>query len=148
MWALASVLRVLFVSINTAVYVAKGKPKISLYLQLVDMAILIPTCIYGIRYGFEKFVLIRGIARLDIIIPSFIILSKMFGIRFRSIAGNAVKPLAGTAVMSAVGILLKGIDKNLFWDFGSILICIVVYFAFMFLFAREDLKAILKLVKR
>lgn len=147
-WALASVLRVLFVSINTAVYVTKGKPKISLYLQLVDMAILIPTCIYGIRYGFEKFVLIRGIARLDIIIPSFIILSKMFGIRFRSIARNAVKPLMGTAVMSAVGILLKGIDKNLFWDFGSILICIVVYFTFMILFAREDLKMILKLVKR
>lgn len=147
-WALASVLRVLFVSINTAVYVAKGKPKLSLYLQLIDMVFLIPTCIYGIRYGFEKFVIIRGVVRLDIIIPSFFFLSKIFGIKFKNIASNVVRPFIGTAIMSAVGITLHEINNSMLWDFASILICIAVYFVFMFFFARQDLKAILKLAKR
>lgn len=147
-WAMASVLRVLFVSINTAVYVAKGKPKYSLYLQLIDMIVLIPTCIFGIKYGFAKFVIIRGIVRLDIIIPSFYILSKKFDIRFRSIVRNVIKPFIGTVVMGIIGFFLSIISTNMFWDFCSILLCIAVYFSFMFLFSKDDLKALLKIVKR
>jgi len=147
-WALAAALRVLFVSINTPVYVAKGRPRLSLYLQLIDMLFLIPVCIYGIRFGFERFVILRGIVRLDIIIPSFIVLSKVFGIRFRMIVRNVLKPFIGTVIMSAVGIALHLMKNNMIWDIMAILVCIVVYIAYMFFFAREDLKAILRIAKR
>lgn len=147
-WALASVLRVLFVSINTSVYVSKGKPKISLYCQLIDMLFLIPTCIWGIRLGFEKFVILRGIVRLDIIIPNFIILSKVFDIKFRSIAQNMFKPIIATIAMTIVAICLRHVNSSMVWSFIAIGICIVFYFIILWLIARDDVKAMLKLVKR
>ena len=147
-WALASVLRILFVSINTSVYVSKGKPKISLYCQLIDMLFLIPTCIFGIRLGFVKFVILRGIVRLDIIIPSFIILSKVFGIQFRSIAKNLSKPVIATIAMTAIAIILNRINTSMAWSFAAIGICIVFYFVVLWIIAREDVKTIIGLIKK
>lgn len=147
-WALASVLRILFVSINTAVYVSKGKPKISLYCQLLDMLFLIPTCIFGIRLGFEKFVILRGIIRLDIIIPNFIILSRVFGIKFTSIAKNMFKPIIATLAMSVLAYLLQQIMTSMAWSFAAIGICAVFYFCLLWLIAKDDVKAIFKLLKK
>ena len=147
-WALASVLRVLFVSTNTCVYVSKGKPRISLYCQFIDMLFLIPTCIFGIRLGFERFVILRGIVRLDIIIPNFIILSKVFGIKFRSIAKNMSKPLLGTIAMTVLATALHFVSDSMIWSFAAIGICIVFYFGLLWLIAREDVRSILKLVRR
>lgn len=147
-WALASVLRVLFVSINTPVYVSKGKPRISVYCQLIDMLFLIPTCIFGIRLGFEKFVVLRGIVRLDIIIPNFIILSKMFGIKFRSIIKNMFKPIVATIFMTAVAIALNRMDSSVWWSLLSIGICAIFYFTLMCFIARDDVKVILQMVKK
>lgn len=147
-WALASALRVLFVSINTSVYVSKGKPKISLYCQFIDMLFLIPTCIFGINLGFEKFVILRGIMRLDIIIPNFIILSRLFDIRFRSIAKNMFKPVIATVAMTVVAVILKQMNSSMAWSFGAIGICVVFYFTLLWLIAREDVRAMLHLVKK
>lgn len=147
-WALASVLRVLFVSINTAVYISKGKPKISLYCQFIDMLFLIPTCIFGIKLGFEKFVILRGIVRLDIIIPNFIILSRLFDIKFRSIARNMAKPIIATIAMTGVAIILNSINTSPIWDICAIGLCVVFYSTFVWIIARDDAKAIIKLVKR
>lgn len=147
-WALASVLRVLFVSINTSVYVSKGKPKISLYCQFIDMLFLIPTCILGIKLGFEKFVILRGIIRLDIIIPNFIILSKIFGIEFKCIVKNMFKPIVATIAMTIVAIVLRNANSSMIWSFGAIGICILFYYGLLLLIARNDVKAMFKLVKR
>lgn len=147
-WALASVLRILFVSINTSVYVSKGKPKISLYCQLIDMLFLIPTCILGIKLGFYKFVILRGIVRLDIIIPNFIILSKLFGIKFRSICKNVSKPIAATLAMTSVAVLLSFISQSILWNIVSVVICIAFYIVFLRFFAHDDFRTILKLIKK
>lgn len=147
-WALASVLRVLFVSINTSVYVSKGKPKISLYCQFLDMLFLIPTCIFGAKLGFVNFVILRGIVRLDIIIPNFIILSKIFDIKFKSIVKNMCKPVVATLIMSFVASFLNSLNTSLIWSFCAIGICIIFYFALLWLIAHDDAVAILKLVKK
>ncbi len=147
-WAFASVMRVLFVSINTAVYVSKGKPKLSLICQLIDMAFLIPTCIIGIKLGFEKFVLLRGIVRMDIIIPNFIILSKVFGIKFLDIAKNMSKPFIATAGMSIFAIGVQSISSSCIWWFIAMILCVNIYVIILWIIAREDVKSLIHFVKK
>lgn len=148
LWSLVSVFRVLLVSINTAVYVSKGRPKISFYLQLLDILILAPACILGVGLGMEKFVVIRCITRLDIVIPSLIIMSCMFKIRIRQICGNLVKPILFSIVMGFVGMLTKGMFSSILWQFVSIGICIVTYCLVFIVFAKEDLKKLLCTINR
>lgn len=146
-WALASVLRVLFVSINTAVYISKGKPKISLYCQIIDMLILVPVCLLCISLGFQRFVVIRGIVRLDLVIPNFIILSKCFGIRFSAIIRNVSKPVLATALMTVLAVGLTFVSLSVIWQIASIVICITFYVTLLFFIAKEDVITLLKMIK-
>lgn len=147
LWSLASIFRILFVSINSAVYISKGKPKISVYLQVLDIMILAPACIIGVKYGIEKFVIIRCITRLDIVIPSLIILWKLFNISAVKILRNLTKPVIITLGMSIVGYLIKGIYVGMIWQFISIIICIGLYAILFIIVARDDFKQIIGMLK-
>ena len=87
----------------------EGKPKISVYLQIIDILILIPCCIIGVEYGLETFVIIRCFARLDIVIPSLLIVSKLFKISIKSIMNILSKPVLFTIAMYFVGAFTKNV---------------------------------------
>lgn len=148
LWALVSIFRILLVSINSAVYISKGKPKLSFYLQIMDLIILVPTCIIGVKYGLHIFVVLRCIARLDIILPSLYIMSRNFDISAKKIMHNLIKPLFVTIAMSLVGFATKNIINGIAWQLVSILICICTYGVLFLIFARGDLKNIIHMVKR
>lgn len=148
LWSLVSIFRILFVSINSAVYISRGKPKISLLLQLIDIAILAPVCILGIKYGMYKFVIIRCIARLDIVLPSMIILSKVFKISALQIIKNMVKPTMITIGMFLVGVLTKDVIHSLFWQLISVLICGFAYLIFFRFFCKADYENLIKIIRK
>ncbi|MGM9643528.1 MAG: lipopolysaccharide biosynthesis protein [Eubacteriales bacterium] len=148
LWSVVSILRILLVSINSAIYISKGKPKISVYLQLLDMLILIPCCVIGVKYGLETFVIIRCIARLDIVIPSLIIISKVFKISIKRVIKNLAKPALLTAGMYVVGFFTKNLFDSLYWQIVSILICVLCYCVMFFIFAKDDMKHLRKMIKR
>lgn len=147
-WSLASIFRILLVSLNSAIYISKGKPKISVYLQLLDILILIPCCVCGVKYGLMTFVIVRCIARLDIVIPSLIIISKVFDISVKRLAMNLTKPMAISLLMFVVGFLTKNIYDSFAWQFISIFICMICYCGLFVVFAKEDMMQIKKLIKR
>ncbi len=148
LWSLVSIFRILLVSLNSAIYISKGKPKISVYLQIIDILILIPCCIIGVEYGLETFVIIRCFARLDIIIPSLLIVSKLFKISIKSIMTNLSKPVFMTIAMFFVGTFTKNVFDSFSWQFVSILICALFYCMLFIIFAKEDMKKIITMVKR
>lgn len=148
LWSLASIFRVLLVSMNTAVYISKGKPKVSFYLQLLDIFILIPACIFGVQFDLERFVVIRCIIRLDIVIPSLLIMTWMFKIKIREICGNLVKPIFFSSVMGFVGFITKKLYPTFLWQFVSIGICILIYSILFVFFAKEDFKKMIDYIKK
>lgn len=148
LWSLASILRILFVSLNSAVFVSQGQPKLSLYCQLIDMVILIPTCLIGVRYGLKTFVMIRCLVRLDIIIPNLYLLSRKFDIKTREIGRNMWKPAAATLIMAGAALLLQTVSDGIWWSLFSIAVCVVIYVSVVLIIAKEDARAIVNLLRR
>ena len=146
-WSLASVLRILFVSINTPAFISKGKPRISLWLQLIDIAILVPTCFIFVDKGLHDFAIIRSIARLDIIIPSFIFLYACCGISVIKVIKNVAKPFICTSVMVGVSFLLQLNGNHVWWQVVSIIICALVYCLMVFILGRKDIKKVFEILK-
>lgn len=148
LWALVSVFRIVFISSTNAVYVSKEIPKIAFYLQIIDIIILIPTCIYGVKMGFEYFVVIRCIARLVVIIPNMYFMEHFCEIRAIDIVKNNAIPFFTTALMGAFALLLKSsTPESILIDFCAIFACALVYFILVFLFARKDFMDIFNIVK-
>lgn len=148
LWSMVSIFRILLVSLNSAIYLSKRKPKISVYLQIIDILILIPCCIIGVKYGLKTFVIIRCFTRLDIVIPSLLIVSKLFKIYIKSIMTNLSKPIFLTMAMYVVGILTKNLYDTFSWQFISIFICVLCYCTLFIVFAKDDMKKIISMAKR
>ena len=148
LWALVSVLRIVFISCTNAVYVSKGIPKIAFYLQIIDIMILIPTCIYGVKMGFEYFVIIRCIARIITIIPNMFFMEYFCRIKAVDIIKNNVTPVLTAGLMGGFAIWVKSAaPKGILIDFCTISMSALVYFVLVFLFARKDFMDIFNIVK-
>lgn len=146
--AITTVLRTIFVSIYGDVFRAKGHFRIPLVLQIVDLVLLVPSCIISVNYGFWPLVYTRALIKLDLIIPEMILIHKICGISFGMIFKNLWHPVLSTFVMSVVALLLKQINDGMLWDFLSIAICIVVYFSVLFTFRNERERYFIPILKK
>lgn len=148
LWALVSVFRIVFISSTNAVYVSKGIPKIAFYLQIIDIIILIPTCIYGVKMGFEAFVVIRCIARVLTIIPNLFFMQCFCEIRAIDIVTNNAAAFLSAGGMGVFAFWIQSVTPDgMLIDFGTIMICAVVYCMLAFLFAKKDFMNVLNGVK-
>ena len=148
LWALASVFRIVFISSTNAVYVSKGIPKIAFYLQILDIIVLIPTCVYGVKLGFESFVVIRCITRVVTIIPNMFFMEHFCKIRAIDILKNNVVPFIVTGIMGMFAAWAKSVTpEGLLIDFCVIFASAFVYFFLMFAFARKDFLNIFNIVQ-
>ncbi|RAS82336.1 lipopolysaccharide biosynthesis protein [Priestia endophytica] len=144
-WALTSVIRISMTSMYSEVYRAKGQPKISLFLQLLDLFIIIPTCLLSVSHGFWAIVYARAIIRLDLIIPGLIVMSKLMNIRAKSLLRNLMKPFICIFIMIVIDIGLKQVSSSVYWQFTSIVICGIIY---IFIALIIDKKFIMSYVKK
>lgn len=130
-------LRTIFVSFNSDAYRAKGKFYVPLILQVIDLLILIPTCIISSKIGFEALVYARAWVRLDLVIPGFILLNTICNINPIRTFKNLFPSFIATAVMSIVSVGLQYISSSMLWSFISIFCCIIVYFICLCMFTQE-----------
>jgi len=126
-WAVACVFRISFISINGELYRASGHPRIPFLLQLLDLVLLIPTCVYGLQMGFWNFVFLRALLRLDLLIPNVIIMYKLYDAKIKEYIPTYVIICIATGVMAILGIAFVKISGSILWQLISILICMVVY---------------------
>ncbi len=147
-WALTSALRVVLVSMVSIVFTAKGKPKYLMTVQLLDLCIVVPVCLLGLRSGFWTLVYARAAVRLDLVIPSLLLLHFCFGIRLKEELKNLCKPVLATAVMVGVVLLLQMVSGNMIWQFASIVIAAAVYLGMVILIAKPDVKMLISLAAK
>ncbi|MGG0280597.1 lipopolysaccharide biosynthesis protein [Bacillus pacificus] len=146
-WALAKVIRIIFVSIYSEVYRAKGMPKLSLFLQCIDLILLVPACLFSVKYGFWTLVYTRAIMMADLIIPGLIVMNNTIGIKASNIIRNVIKPIICTLIMFGIAVFLKGISANIIWYIVSIIISIFIYGLSVFIIARKDLVVLSRFIK-
>ena len=132
--AITTALRTIYVSICSDAYRAKAKFKIPLFLQLIDLAILVPACILSAQQGFWTLVYVRAFSKLILIIPEMIVMHKVLNINAIEQLKKTVPIYLSTAVMTVGCLLLQLISRSTVWSFVSIFIAIIIYGAALMAF--------------
>lgn len=135
--AITTAIRSIFVSMYSEIFRAKGKFKIPLYMQILDLVFLIPTCLFSVKYGFWALVFSRAFAKLPLIIPEMIMVKYISGITLIRTVKSMFPIIFSTIIMTIVGRYLQTFSMSIIWSIVSIIICIIIYFLIILLFKNE-----------
>lgn len=145
-WALISVICIVFGNLSSEVYRAKGRPKLSFVSQILYLVVFVPTCIISVKHGFWIFIYARSLIRIEAILIDLIIMKLVIGISIIKILKNVIPSVIASILMAILGYLLKMVSDWVIWSFISIIICVLFYFGTLYLFPsiRINFNKILK----
>lgn len=132
LWFLTSALMVVFSNYNSEAYRSLGKPKLSILVQLLHLAALIPTLLWGAAQSYDVMTLARALVRLQMIVVSAFVMQIVVRMRFVDILKNVFPVLIAAIIMGACGYGMQFLSDSLIWQFVSVLICVILY-AFLLL---------------
>ena len=140
-WALTSVIMIVYGHYCSEVYRAKGRPKLSFIAQLVHLIFLVPICSLSAKYGFWVLVIARSLSRLQMIVVHWIIMRFIIKISILRTVKNLLSVSIAAIAMGLLGFVLKTIHESVLWSVVSIVLCIIFYICTLFIFpnTRTDL---------
>ncbi len=146
LWGLTSSITIIFANYCSEIYRSKGKPKLSVLVQILHIIVLIPVIFYSVKYSFTTLVYARSFIRLHIIIVDFIFIYFFFKISPWKMILNVMPSMICSFAMGYLANFLQKVSSNLFWDLFSILLCSIFYLAFILLFPnmRKELIGLFK----
>ena len=131
-WGLTSALTIIFSHFASEVIRSKGKPVISFLIQVSHMIVLIPVLLLFKDAGFKTLYVARSLLRFEIIFIALGVLCFVFKFKLSKILSNIFPACLSALIMGAVGFVLLQINDAFLWQCMWILVCIIVYFAFLF----------------
>lgn len=135
-WALTSAFMIVFGHFSSEVYRSKGKPKLSFFAQILHLIALVPVCLISSTYGFWPLVYSRSLIRFHFVLVHLFIMKFSIGFPVFQIFKTVFPAFVSAIVMGVIGYFLKQVSRGITWDFISIAICIVSYFAVLFIFPK------------
>ncbi|MBE6957655.1 MAG: lipopolysaccharide biosynthesis protein [Ruminococcaceae bacterium] len=156
-WGLTGAFTIIFANLSSEVFRSKGHPKLSLLLQVLHLAFIVPVLMVAVRYDFRTLYMARSLVRIQFVLTALVIMRVKYKFSISETLKNVLPMVISTVVMGAVGFCLELISDNIVWQLCAVLICIVVYFAVLlgcFPKVRKELmgtsygKKIAKLLKK
>lgn len=136
MWGVTSSVTIVLAHYSSEVYRSKGKPKLSVWVQILHIIVLCPIVLIFVNKGFDSLCTARALIRLQLILVNLIIMYYFFKINpFRMIV-NIFPALIASIAMSLVYFLLPE-QGNTLYNFIYIPICMLTYFLVISFFPRE-----------
>ncbi len=129
LWGLTSSFTIVFSHFSSEVYRSKGNPKVSLVLQLIHIAFLVPTLILSVSYGFETLYVARSLVRIQMIVCALLTMHIMYGFKVQDILRNVFPMIISALIMGIAGYFMQQISSYVIWQFISVFVCIMIYFA-------------------
>lgn len=146
LWGLTSALVIVLSNYCSEVYRSKGKPKLSVLVQILHLVFLVPVIVLSAKQGFEQLIFWRSIARLQIIIINAIIITFIIRISFFSMIKNILPQIIASFIMMLLSFILRSISNNFIWNIISIGICASVYMGVLYMFFPEIKKQLNMLI--
>ena len=131
LWGLTSSVVIVFSYFSSEVFRSKGNPKISLFTQLLYLTIIVPALLISIRYNFEIFYTVRALIRLIMI--SMLWMHFLYKFKISDVIKNVFPMMLSSLVMGLAGYGLLLCGNGWLWQILCIVLCIIVYFSFLFL---------------
>ena len=142
--AITLALRTAYVSICSDAYRAKGAYRIPLFLQLADLVLLVPVCVLSAQRGFWFLVYARAFSRLVLIVPEVIIMKKYLQINTKEQLKKQLPVFAATATMAVAAMILQKIENDVWFQFCSIILCVIVYFSVLLAISKQIRQSLLQ----
>ena len=131
-WGLVSAISILFSTFSGCVYIAKGMPKVSAIIQLVQIVIIIPVVYYTVQINFDTLSYSRALVRIPGMIIHAIALWKLFYISVIHTVYLLKHVLFAAMVMALIGWGCTSLQLGLFFNILSIFICMFAYTLIIF----------------
>ncbi len=153
LWGLLSAIFIVLCMYNSDVYRGKGKPKISLIFQVLNLFVLVPTLLISVKYGFETLYVARSLTKIPSIIIGFIFMQAVFGFKWYNSIKNIFPSSLSAFVMGIAGFALKQLSDSMIYQLGIIAVCVVLYFVLLLglfndlrkeIFSIQQVQSILK----
>lgn len=127
LWFLTSSITIVFSNYNSEAYRSKGRPKLSILVQVLHLLVLIPVLLWGVHQDYRVLTWSRALVRLQIIIVSALVMRSYVGIRFVESLRNVWPSLCAAMIMALAGTGLLMISNSFIWQIVAVGFCVVVY---------------------
>ncbi len=144
LWGLTSAITIVLSHYSSEVYRAKGKPKLSVFAQVLHIVVLWPTILITVKYGFHTLYVARSLVRLELIAVNLCILGWIVKMPVGKMFKNILPSCMATACMMLV-LLLPSIEL-LWMNIVYAIVAVVIYVVVVMLFPEER-KTIINLPK-
>lgn len=135
-WGLSSGLAIVYSNFSSEVYRSKGNPKISLFVQLSHLAVIVPVLIVFVKSDFQTFCTARTLVRFQLIFMALLIMRVIYKFKITDVIKNTFPMLASAAVMGIAGSGFKLIINAYWWQVVCVFFCIIIYFSVLFIFPQ------------
>lgn len=137
LWGVTSAFAIVLSHYCSEVYRAKGKPKLSVLVQVLHLACLVPVILWAVQYDFRFLCDMRALVRLTLIIINLFVLYHVVRVSFMSMLRNVFPALFATGVMACFAILLQTTSSSMVWQIVMCFACMLVYIGCLMLFPQE-----------
>lgn len=136
LWALVRSVLIVFGIFSMEVFVSLGKPKYSVFSQTLELMILIPTLLVSAARGYNTLYVARCLIVFTSIVINTVLLKFLVKILPTKILKNTMPYAISALLMGVVGYVFKTINKSIIWQFVSIILCIIIYFALLYAYPK------------
>lgn len=145
LWGLTSAITIVFSNYCSEVFRAKGRPKLSVLVQVLHLIILVPAILWAIQYDFEFLCNVRAFVRLVLISP--IILYSLVKISFWDMFKNVLPSIIASFLMVGFAFIVNANEAKYTVQLVYCTISSLIYFGVIMLF-RKDRYIILNMSKK
>lgn len=128
MWGFASAVCLVLGTYCNGLYNAVGKTKISFFVQLSSIVVMVPVVMVTANIGYEALCIGRVASRFEIVIAQLIIMRVVFNVDPRRFLGNVAAPVVCSVFMAIVTILFRAIlPEGWVWGLAAVPLSLAAY---------------------
>lgn len=142
LWALMEVITVIFARFCSNVYPAIGKPRISVFVQILHLIVLIPAVIISGKYGFTELYTTRSLVRMELVLVNFFAIYYTIRLKPINMVSNILPELLASSIMALIGMYLLTLSENMYMTIVWLVISILIYLICLWIIPSE--RAMLK----
>lgn len=137
LWGLTSAVTIVLSHYCSELYRAKGKPKLSVLVQVCHMCFLIPVILWAVNINFDFLCDMRALVRLTLVLINAIIVFVVVRISFISMLKNVFPSIIAALVMSGFVLLIHAMDHGMVLQILFCIVATIIYFGVLLLFPKE-----------
>lgn len=137
LWGLTSAITIVLSHYCSEIYRAKGKPKLSVLVQIFHLLFLIPTVLWAVHYDFNFLCDMRSLIRLTAIVINVTITYLLIKISFKEMIINIFPSIIAAVSMIIAGLFFYNSNETTIFQLTYCIILALLYISVLLLFPQE-----------